>query len=100
MNKTFFVVVPFSLFDERKMEPETGIKLQAPKLPSLTEETFKRCKSQLRQRMDFIIMGLARCGLRAAPLNSSEIIELFWALHHPKRAEKGYYPEMPPELTQ
>jgi hypothetical protein len=100
MNKTFFVIVPFSLFDEQKQKPDQGMKFQAPKLPSLTEETFKRCKSQLRQRMDFIMMGLSSCGLKAAPLNSSEIIELFWSLNHPKRAEVGYYPEMPPEMTQ
>ena len=100
MNKTFFVIVPFSLFDEQRQKPDEGVKLQTPKLPELTEETFKRCKSQLKQRMDFIMMGLGRCGLKAAPLNSAEIIELFWSLHHPKRAEVGYYPEMPPELTQ
>jgi KaiC/GvpD/RAD55 family RecA-like ATPase len=99
MNKSFFVIVPFSLFDERKQQPKDGIKLQAPKFPILTEETFKRCKSQLMQRTNFIMMGLARCGLKATPLNTSEIIELFWSLHHPKRAEVGYYPEMPPELT-
>ncbi len=100
MNKTFFVIVPFSLFEEQKQGAADKIKLQAPKFPTLTEETFKRCKAQLKQRMDFIIMGLARCGLKAAPLNSAEIIELFWSLHHPKRAERGYYPKMPPELIQ
>jgi len=45
-------------------------------------------------------LGLRRCGLRTVLLNTEELIELFWALHHPKEAEIGYYPEIPPELTK
>jgi len=28
-----------------------------------------------------------------------ELAELFWSLHHPLEAERGYYPEIPEELT-
>ena len=72
---------------------------QAP-IPKLTEENFQRAKIQLQQRMEFIILGLRRCGLKAVPLNTEEIIELFWGLHHPDQAEVGYYPEIPPELKE
>jgi len=50
--------------------------------------------------MEFVALGLKRCGLQAVPLITPELIEVFWGLHHPKEAEFGYYPEIPPELSQ
>ncbi len=48
--------------------------------------------------MEFVALGLKRCGLKAVPLNTEELIELFWSHYHPDEAEVGYYPEIPPEL--
>jgi hypothetical protein len=50
--------------------------------------------------MEFVAMGLRRFGLQCSPLNTTELIELFWGLYHPEEAEVGYYPEIPPEMTQ
>ena len=101
MSKTFFVVVPFTLFEAHPADQEESLlkKLKKPKgFGLLTEEEFQRCKNQLWQRMEFVALGLRRCGLQCVPLNTSEIIELFWSLHHPSEAEVGYYPEIPSEL--
>ena len=98
MTKNFYVIVPFTLLETHEVTPRELLK--TPKAPTLTEEQFQRCKTQLWQRMEFLALGLRRCGLAAIPLNTSEIIELFWALHHPKQAEVGYYPEIPPELIK
>jgi len=98
MSKTFYIVVPFTLLEARGVTPKK--MLRAVKLPLLSEEDFQRCKKQLWQRMEFIALGLRRCGLQAIPLTTSELIELFWSLHHPRQAEVGYYPELPPELTK
>ena len=98
MTKSFYIVVPFYL-----IEGSTAAKkkmLSAPKIPELTEETFQRCKPQLWQRMEFVALGLKRVGLQAIPLTTAELIELFWTLHHPKEAEIGYYPELPPEISK
>ena len=96
MSKSFFVVVSFTVFEARGLP---AIKLlKARRLPTLTEEEFQRCKSQLWQRMEFVALGLRRCGLKAIPLTTEEIIELFWSTHHPKEAEFGYFPEIPPEI--
>ena len=96
MSKNFFVVVPFTFAEIPRMII-TGEKKEEA---SVLEERFRRAKSQLLQRMEFVAMGLRRCGLQGAPLNTSELIELFWGLYHPEEAEVGYYPEIPPELTQ
>ncbi len=93
MSKNFFVVVPFSLVEIPA--------LKSAKRSSITfnEERFQQAKSQLWQRMEFIALGLRRCGLQCVPLNAPELIELFWSLYHPEEAEVGYYPEIPPEIT-
>jgi hypothetical protein len=49
--------------------------------------------------MEFVTLGLKRCGLQAIPLTTTEIVELLWSLHHPKEAEVGYYPEFPEEVS-
>lgn len=96
MSKSFFVIVPFVPFVQTSKK---GF-FTRPTLPTLTEEKFQRAKVQLWQRMEFISLGLKRCGLQSAPLGSPELIELFWSLHHPEEAEFGYYPEIPPELIK
>ncbi len=99
MNKTFYMVLPYTLAESPEF---SGISSPWKKIeiPALTEENFQRCKLQLRQRIEFTISGLRRCGVKSIPLTTAEIIELFWGIHHPREAEVGYYPELPPELTQ
>ena len=97
LSKTFFVVVPFTLIELPGMKQEKGMFKKNDNLTQ-TEDQFQRAKAQLWQRLEFVTMGLKRCGLQCVPLNTSEIIELFWSLHHPEEAEVGYFPEIPPEL--
>lgn len=97
MSKNFFVVVPFTILEIKGTDAGQLIKA---KLPILTEEKFQMAKQQIWQRMEFVALGLRRAGLQAVPLTTPEIIELFWSLHHPKQAEVGYYPEVPPELAK
>jgi len=98
MAKTFFVVIPFTILEAEGTSATQLIKGKG--VPALTEERFQMIKQQLWQRMEFVALGLRRCGLQAIPLTTPELIELFWSLHHPKQAEVGYYPEVPPELSK
>jgi hypothetical protein len=101
MTKSFFVIIPYYGISEEGLKAGKKLfKAGLPKIPELTEESFQRGKQQLWQRMEFVALGLRRCGLQAIPLTSPEIIELFWGLYHPKEGEFGYYPELPPELTK
>ncbi|PIP24684.1 MAG: hypothetical protein COU41_01095 [Candidatus Nealsonbacteria bacterium CG10_big_fil_rev_8_21_14_0_10_36_228] len=99
LSKNFFVVVPFTLIEIPGMKEVKG-RVGQKTIPILTEEQFQRAKSQLWQRMEFVAMGLRRCGLQCIPLNAPELIELFWSLYHPEEAEVGYYPEIPPEIIR
>jgi KaiC/GvpD/RAD55 family RecA-like ATPase len=94
MTKNFFLIVPFALLEI----PE--LKIHQQKSLLLDEEKFQRAKSQLYQRVEFVIMGLKRCGLQSFPLNSTELIEFFWGLYHLEQAEEGYYPVIPLELIK
>jgi len=98
LTKSFFIVIPYTLLESAGLDTAEKSLLKRAKIPTLTEETFQRCKTQLWQRMEFVALGLRRCGLQAVPLTTPEIIELFWSLHHPKEAEVGFYPEFPLEL--
>lgn len=94
MTKSFFVSIPFYLTEI------SGIPVGQKLINELTEESFQRAKNQLWQRLEFVALGLKRCGLQAAALNTEEIIDLLWSLYHTKEAEQGYYPELPPELIK
>ena len=96
MSKNFFVIVPFVSIKI----PGITSKGSGKTLAKSIDDQFQRAKSQLWQRMEFVSMGLRRCGLKCIPLNTTELIELFWSLYHPEEAEIGYYPEIPPELIK
>lgn len=96
MQKTFYVIVPFSIMEAQVAKERKKL----PKIPTLTEEMFQRCKTQLLQRVEFVVLGLRGSGLQSTPLTTLELAELFWALHHPAEAEQGYYPEIPSELVE
>lgn len=98
LAKNFFVVVPFALIEVPGLKSASRVFGKKKEESEFTESHFQRAKSQLWQRLEFVALGLRRCGLQAAFLNTSELIELFWSLYHPEEAEVGYYPELPPEL--
>lgn len=105
MTKNFYVVVPYTLMEilglkgaAKQFNPFQG--KGATQAQPLTDAEFQRCKAQLWQRMEYLAMGLKRCGLEAIPLTTPELIELFWSIHHPDQAEVGYYPEILPELLK
>jgi len=104
MTKNFYVVVPYSLIEILGIGSAAKqfdfLKSQKEKEQQMKDDDFQRCKSQIWQRMEFLAMGLRRCGLEAIPLTTPELIELFWSIHHPEQAEIGYYPEILPELLK
>ena len=101
VNKNFYIVVPFSppVFETPKegMRSIMGIfkgKKESAKSGILPEK-FEEYKNQLWQRVDGVIQGIVRTGVRAVPLNTEELIELFYSLYNPGELEKG----KPPAIT-
>ena len=98
MSKNFYATIPFNFGELRVVPTQKDQEKQNAEM--IKEEKFQRAKSQLLQRMQFASSGLRRCGLQCVPLSTAELIELFWGLYHPEKAEIGYYPNIPPELIK
>lgn len=101
VTKNFYIVVPFlpPLFKT----PEEGAKSllsifkskKEGEINGMAPEKFEEYKNQLWQRVDSVIQGIVRTGVRAVPLNTEELIELFYSLYNPGELEKG----KPPAIT-
>ncbi len=86
MDKQFFVVVPFfPHVDANKANVATGLANIFKPVPviTVTAADFDRAKSELAQRVQLVSSGLAQMGLRAIPLNTQELIDLFYASYNP-----------------
>lgn len=92
MEKTFFLVIPY---DPIQM-PKAGsnitdtIKglLGAKKTANTEEKNTEERMEQLEQRVDQVNGGLNQIGLRAVPINDTELIELFYNLYNPESVER------------
>jgi len=100
MNKSFYIIIPFQPMLLPTFGPDKDKKNAKTKTAELAQEQFNQGRTQLLQRMEFVALGLRRCGLQSVPLNSLELAEFFWSTHHLEESERGYYPEIPPELIQ
>ena len=98
VSKNFYIVVPFTpaLFTT----PQEGVKSllgifgkKSAENKNLPQDKFDEYKNQLWQRVDSVIQGLVRTGVRAVPLNTEELIELFYSLYNPGELEKGKPPQ-------
>jgi len=97
MTKTFFIILPYTrtsistkktsplrkLFPSKKDAEEV---VEAKKEKDL--EAFEEIRSQLQQRANVIKQGLARTGIRATPLGTEEITELYYKFFNPGEDEK------------
>ncbi|PIQ69645.1 MAG: hypothetical protein COY22_00295 [Candidatus Tagabacteria bacterium CG_4_10_14_0_2_um_filter_40_13] len=99
VSKTFYVIIPFSppTFGKSKGGSEGSplggifgsfLGKKAGKT-DFKEDKFEEYKSQLQQRVETVIQGLTRTGIRAVPLNTEELIELFYTLYNPGELAKG-----------
>lgn len=91
MEKTFYISVPYSTASmEVKKNFIGGIVAGFfKKADKETEDDFEENKIQLEQRADIVAQGLSRVGVRVAPLDTEELIELFYELFNPGEKEKG-----------
>ncbi len=94
MNKSFFVVVPYS---PAILEVKSGgggvlgglsLKKSAGGSATVQSASFDEHRAQLEQRMSVVEQGLIRTGVRVAHLGTEELVELFYQLFNPGETEK------------
>lgn len=95
MTKNFYIIIPFAA--QQAKEEGTFSKLMKGMrvrggLGAFTESEFDRYKDQLWQRVDQVSANLRNLGVRLVPLNTQEIIELFYMLYNPDTARNQRLP--------
>ena len=91
MAKAFYISIPYSTAAMEVKKSFAGNFLSgfSQKAARQLADRFEENKVQLQQRADIVSQGLARVGVRVAPLNTEELIELFYELFNPGEKEKG-----------
>lgn len=98
VTKNFYIVIPFA--PQALAPTKEGIAgavaglmgRGGARVKTMPKEKFEEYKVQLWQRADTVSQGLVRAGVRAVPLNTEELIELFYGLYNPGELEKGKPP--------
>lgn len=84
MTKGFFVVVPYTPARISTGKKKGGVLGSlfggAPKTEEESSATFEEHRSQLEQRINIVLSGLARTGVRSVQLGTEEVIELFYKM--------------------
>lgn len=86
MTKTFFVTIPFSVAQSSREglfgKVTKGIRGAAGGR-KISDQEFEHSRAQLLQRVQQIAGGLSAMGLRVVPLNTQEMLELFYGMYNP-----------------
>jgi len=92
VNKTFYIVVPFSPVESSKGGPIDKIKdlfAGGKQVSSKEKESnFEVYKDQLWQRVEHVQYGLNGAGIRMVTLNTQELVELYYSFYNPSPIEK------------
>ncbi|MBU1102638.1 hypothetical protein KJ853_03220 [Patescibacteria group bacterium] len=97
MSQSFFVVVPLAKVEKKEGGLLEKIGLFQKNTTANLGKSLDELKAQLWQRVEYIISGLSGLGLKAVPLNTQEITELFYHLYNMGSQEK---PTFQPEETK
>jgi len=92
ITESFYVVVPLAPIEGEKLSftAKLGTLVGlAKKTAEEEKQTFEQLKTQLWQRINYASNGLESLGLKTVPLNTGELIELYYKLYNPEAKEKN-----------
>jgi len=83
MSQSFLVVVPLAPLEKKEtgLLKKLGLSFKKEVAGQQTK-TLEELKTQLWQRVEYVVSGLSGLGLKAVPLNSEEMTELFYHLYN------------------
>ncbi len=89
LSKSFYIAIPFSLLELGiKSAPSQAVSLLLPNikksqgLPFSKEYILEKAKASLMPKRDHLIRLFARLGLDIKPLNTKELINLFYRIYN------------------
>lgn len=97
MDKKFYVVVPFfPITEAQKVLTQSKnflSGLRALFIPqeqhvTINEADLTKAKDELRNRVQAVLSGLMQCGVQGLPLDTQELIELYYDTYNPDTATR------------
>lgn len=96
MDKKFYVIIPFTpgetpkSLSVKKQNFFTGFAALFNKTEDhivINEEELEKAKTELRNRVQATLGGLQQCGIQGLPLDTQELIELYYDAYNPETAQ-------------
>lgn len=86
MTKSFYVVIPYSPFSDKRKSfwSRLGEAVSPARLLKLKDERFQERRQDLLQRVEYASGALQSLGLKSALLDTQALIELFYGLYNPE----------------
>jgi type IV secretory pathway VirB4 component len=99
MDKKFYLVIKFPDVEQdvrKALKQSAGFftgmaELLSPGKPThvvIDENTLESAKTELRNRVQAVMQGLAQCGIQSLPLDTEELIELYYDAYNPDTATR------------
>ena len=97
MDKKFYVVIPFypavdtqkALKDSRNfISGIGGLFNKSDEHVVINEPDLENAKTELRNRVQAVLSGLLQCGIQGLPLDTQELIELYYDTYNPDTATR------------
>ena len=97
MDKKFYVVIPyFPTVDVQKALTQSknffsglaGIFNSKEQHITISESDLEKAKTELRNRVQAAMAGLQQCGVQSLPLDTQELIELYYDTYNPDTATR------------
>jgi type IV secretory pathway VirB4 component len=99
MDKKFYIVVPYAstAAGEKQLETNRGfingfVELFNKKEMHvvINEKELDKAKTELRNRVQAVMGGLQQCGIKSIPLDTEELIELYYDTYNPDTATRQH----------
>jgi len=87
MTESFYLAVPYSPVISEKIGFLNKLLKFNQNQQKKEDNNFPEMKNSLWQRAEFVVTGLSGIGIKAVPLNTNELIELFYKLYNPNAKE-------------
>lgn len=94
MDKSFYVVIPYFSVTSVQNAVTTskglfaGIFSQKEHLVTVNEADLETAKTELRDRVQAVLNALMQCGVHGLPLDTQELIELYYDFYNPDTATR------------
>lgn len=101
MDKQFYIVVPYSTTIDINKPVEAGKKMFAGifelfkinkgssvDVVTINEQDLEKAKQELRNRTQSVLNGLSQMGVQGVPLDTQELIELYYDVYNPDTATR------------